>query len=297
MDTHTPDLDESAVKEFMNRLPDITNNPRAVNVSMLAARSRKARQFMGIKVHDLVVEREETYAEALEPIDLSVVRGIYNDSSKELDVFQANQREWKSRWFNRIYNFHLLQQLGKFDYARYDEKLKVQTVHQIPTVCMGIFCCVSPRDIIKAFASFEKDNIQMAIRQTENDLVELGKHNSRFFGHLHKHRCEQWNFLTVDIDEPEIYKDVYDMLTPFKKWGISQTSRGYHIVLDLSKEQDCKDFYGGQNTGIKLQDATHFKLEEKFKGKFDWQNNAQEPVWGTLYYKDATTLNYVKIIE
>jgi hypothetical protein len=297
MNIQIPDLDESSVKEFMNRLPDITDNPRAVHLSMLAARSRKARQFMGIKVHDLVVERSEVYTEDPIEIATSVVRGVYNNSTKGVDAHDANTKEWKSRWFNRINNYHLLQHAGIHDYGRFDDKTMTYQLYKIPSVCMGIFACVSPRDIIKAFADFESKNIKYAIGQSPTDLVELGKHSSRFFGQLHKHKCDGYNFVTIDVDEPSMFPEARDMLTPFKKFGISHTSRGYHIVLDLCNKQAEKDFYGGKNTNLKIQDSPYYKLQEKFAGKFDFQNNAQEPVWGTLYYAEKDKLNWVTIIE
>jgi hypothetical protein len=203
--------------------------------------------------------------------------------------------EWKSRWTNRIINFHNLQHFGIHDYGRFDDKTMTYQLYKIPSTTMGIFACVSPRDILKAYASLQKMNSDYSIKQSPTDIVELGKLSSRFFGDLHKHKAEGYNFVTIDIDEPSIFPEVRDMLTPFKKWGISHTSRGYHIVLDLCKEQDAQDFYGGKK--IKIQNAPYFLLQKKFEGKFDFQNNAQEPVWGTLYYAEKDKLNWVTIIE
>ena len=51
-------LNEDVTKEFIKRLPELSINPPTVHLQMLAARSRKAREIMGLKVHDLVIERK-----------------------------------------------------------------------------------------------------------------------------------------------------------------------------------------------------------------------------------------------
>jgi len=285
-----PELHEEDVKYFMNKLPDITNLANGVHLEMLAARSRKAREMLGIKIHDLVVER-------------SIVRGIYNTSEEPENVAFINNAEWKTRWFDRIYNYHVLQHAGKHDYGKFNEETKQYVMHQIPAQAMGIFATISPRDVLKATKDIMNNNIGYIIQQRDLDIRELSKISSRMFGCLHKHKLKGYNYVTIDIDDPSIYEEARDMCTPFPIWIINRTSRGYHIVLDLCREQDAMDFYGKSKVVTiggrkqKIQDGTHYKLQEKFKGQFDFQHDAQEPVSGSLYYKTKDALNYVEIIQ
>lgn len=253
---------ESDVKYFIEKLPELCY-PSHVHLLMLAVRSRKAREMMGVKCKDLVVERK-------------VIRDI---------------PDWRSRYFNSVYNLSILQHHGRFETKEI----------LAPPQSMGIFGTLSPRNVTSALEQLTTENMQhlFAVGKIGNtpehwqlEMAELAKQNSKWFGALHAHRTKPWHYVTIDIDEPSIYPEVRDMVTSLNIWMITQTSRGYHIILDLTKSEDAKAYYG-----TKPQDGIHFKLIEKFKGKYDFQHDSQEPIAGTLYYKVKDELNYVRIIQ
>ena len=230
---------------------------------MLAIRSRKAREMMGVKVKDLVVERK-------------IIRAM---------------PDWKDRYFNAVYNTSVLQHIG-----RYEAKGNLA-----PSQCMGIFATLAPRNVVVALEQLSKDNMSYLFIlgnpvygqvTKDNAMIELSKQTSKYFGALHAHRVKAYHFVTIDIDDPSIYPLVKDMTSPLNIWMITETSRGYHIILDLSKSSDAEAYYGR-----KPQDGIHYQLDHKFKGLFDFQRDSQEPVAGTLYYREKDKLHYVGIVQ
>lgn len=67
-------IKEDQLTEFTKRLPDITIVPPTTHLMMMAIRSRKAKEIMGVKLKDLVVERE-------------IIRPVSN---------------WRARYFNAV---------------------------------------------------------------------------------------------------------------------------------------------------------------------------------------------------
>lgn len=255
---------ESDLKYFINKLPDLTDASMA-HLIMLAVRSRKAREMLGYKVKDLVVERK-------------IIRRI---------------EDWKDRYFNAVYNLSVLQHEGRFNAKG----------TLAPSEAMGIFATLSPRNVRTALADLMKDNMSMLFTigndtygevTKQNAMMELAKQTSKFFGALHSHRTKSFHFVTLDIDDDvdRVYKEMMDIVSPLNIWMVTETSRGYHIILDLSKSEDAKAYYG-----TKPQDGIHFKLQEKFKGKYDFQRDSQEPCLGTAYYRELGKIHYVKLIQ
>ena len=253
---------ESDVKYFINKLP-VLNKPEYTHLIMLAVRSRKAREMMGVKVKDLVIERK-------------IIRTI---------------PDWKERYYNAVYNLSVLQHMG-----RYEAKEILA-----PPQAMGIFATLSPRNVMTALEQVTNENMKHIFTigrlheynsVSDLEMIELAKQTSKFFSALHSHRIRDYHYVTIDIDEPSIYPEVKDMVSPLNIWMITETSRGYHVILDLSKSSDAEAYYGK-----KMQDGIHFKLDQKFKGKYDFQRDSQEPIAGTLYYKEKDKLHYVRIIQ
>jgi hypothetical protein len=255
---------EEDLKYFINKLPDL-NRPEYVHLIMLAIRSRKAREMMGVKVKDLVVERE-------------IIRKI---------------DDWKLRYFNSVYNMSVLQHMGKYEVKG----------NYAPAQCMGIFATLSPRNVITALEQLTNENMKHLFSLSKPDgtvinyhleMMELAKQTSKYFGALHAHRDRKYHFVTLDIDQDsnQTLVGMLDMVSPLNIWMVTETSRGFHIILDLSKSSDAEAYYGK-----KPQDGIHFKLAEKYKDKYDFQRDSQEPVAGTLYYKEKDTLHYVRIIR
>ncbi len=248
---------ESDVKEHVRRMPDLIE-PYESHLLMVAVRSRKAKEMMGFKCHDLVVERK-------------VIRQIIDGN-------------WKERYFNSIYNLAVLQCTGRYD-----------TPHGIvPMEAMGIFATLSPRNVIRATEEFLKDDIELIVKNNKESIIELAKVNSRFFGNLHKHRATGKRFVTVDIDEggKQAFEIVKDYTSVLPIWMITETSRGWHFILDVSKPSDAEAFFHNAK-GIKKQ----IKEDKRLPYKIDIQNDSQEPIAGTLYFKERGKLNYVKIIQ
>ena len=253
---------ESDVKEFINRLPNL-NNSSQVHLLMLAVRSRKAREMLGFKVKDLVVERK-------------IIRAI---------------EDWKDRYFNAVYNMSILQHMGRFNTKGV----------LAPAESMGIFGTLSPRNVITALEQLTTENMKHLFSISKPDvlvythqleMMELAKQNSKWFGALHAHRDRDYHFVTIDIDDPSIYPLVKDITSPLNVWMITETSRGYHIILDLSKSSDAEAYYGR-----KPQDGIHYQLDHKFKGLFDFQRDSQEPCLGTAYYRKRGEIHFVTLIQ
>jgi hypothetical protein len=241
---------------------------------MLAVRSRKAREMMGIKVKDLVVERK-------------IIRAI---------------PDWKERYFNAVYNMSILQHLG-----RYEAKGNLA-----PSQCMGIFATLSPRNVVTALEDLTKENMShlFSLNRPNSkshpesfttfklhydlEMMELAKQTSKFFGALHAHKIKDYHFVTLDIDQDakEVLKGMLDIVSTLTVWMVTETSRGYHIILDLTKSEDAKAFYGS-----KPQDGIYYQLDQKFKGKYDFQRDSQEPVCGSCYYQVKDKIHYVRIVQ
>lgn len=202
-------VDESQLDEWVRRLPEITVSPPTTHLLMLAIRSRKAKEIMGVKLKDLVVERD-------------IIRPVSN---------------WRLRYTNAVYNLGLLQVEGHYEY---------RDVLVRPEVC-GVFGTVTPRDVGSAVADLMKENVQYAFQHNDAAMFELGKQSSRFFGFLHQHKAGGQHFLTVDVDKPEVYVQARDLVTPLPIHMITKTARGYHIVLNLSRGEDARAFYSQEH--------------------------------------------------
>jgi len=71
---------------------------------------------------------------------------------------------------------------------------------------------------------------------------------------------------------------------------MTETSRGYHIVLDISEPEHAKTFYGQEKVMQKLG------LDYAERG-LEIQRDSQEPIPGTKYFRDDGSLHYVRLIQ
>jgi len=213
---------ESDVKEFINRLPELSQEPPETHLVMLAVRSKKAKELLQVKIRDLVVER-------------AILRP---------DPF------WRKRYFSKVHNFAALQYNGF-----YDLKESV-VVPRVPTEAMGILATLSPRNVYFAITELMSENIKYLYEHSLLSGMELAKENSRFFGFLHKHKQKGWNFVTLDIDsrDDDIFRGCLDMSSCFPKFMVTETSGGWHIVLSLNNSQSAKDFYVGGGIWDKMHE-------------------------------------------
>jgi len=250
---------EEDVKEFIRRLPDLSTTPPTTHLIMLAARSKKAKKLYGMKIRDLVVERK-------------VVRNI---------------PEWRNRYFNRVYNVATLQVHGKFD---------LKGNMSVPEV-MGLYATISPRSVIKAICDVSKSNIDNLYQRDDFNNANLARMHTNYTSKLHKYRQGGHHFATLDIDPSSpsegkrLLKEITDKVEPHIPIFITtETSSGYHIVLDISKGEHAKIYYG--------QESLQHKLALEYtKDGLEFLKQPQEPIPGTRYYRPNGDLHYVRIVR
>lgn len=245
---------ESDTHEFIDKLPTLTLEPLIVHLIMVAIRSRKARLILNIKLKDLLVERK-------------IIRPLGNVT--------------RERYFNAVYNYALLQHGGRYNFKEIS----------VPKEVMAIYATLSPRDVKFAVADLMRENIQMMFQNDRSAMMQLAKQGSRFFGALHRHRAKGTHFITVDIDvlDKKLFKKVKDIVSPLPVWMITETSRGYHFILDLSRGDDAKAFH--EDTGI----CHALRIKYAKKG-LEIQRDSQEPVPGTFYCREDGSKHFVKIL-
>lgn len=257
----TDPLIESDVKEFIRRLPEIHQEPPEAHLVMIAVRSRFARELMGIKVQDLVVERK-------------IIRP---------------KTDWRVNYFQKVLNLAVLQQNGSYWVQKKTTTGTVYETHLVPHEAKALYATVGPRSATRAVVELIKlcaDNLSEA-----NKHENLSRIDVDFFSRLHANRSPlSPKLCTVDIDVADHFKDVRDRLSVFKPWMVTKTSRGYHIILDLTGSEYAKEFHIGGG----IWD----KIHQKYGDEVELQRDSQEPIPGSLYRKlHSTEPNYVKILE
>lgn len=244
---------EGDVREWVRRLPDLTVNPPMTHLLMLAIRSRKAKEQLGQKMKDLVIERD-------------IIRAMPG---------------WRDRYFNAVCNMAVLKEYGRYEF---------RDITVTPGVT-GIFGTVAPRDVMNAVSELVKENVTLAFQHNDEAMYELAKQTSKYFGLLHKHKTGGFHVSTVDVDDASIYPQVRDEVSVLPRYMTTKTSRGYHIILNLSRGEDAMAFYRSdkEHPGILSKLKLHLKV--------DIQRDAQEPIPGTRYASVEDINNYVRIIE
>lgn len=255
---------ESDVKEFVGRLPELC--PETVHLCMMAARSRITKHILNTHAKDIVVERD-------------VIR---------------NRENWRVGYVDKIFNLSLLQESGKYSFDRESNRNIT-----IPNVSLGLFSTVNPRSSIVATKELVSDAIKRRF-EDPNDIRTFDRIDVEFFGRLHASRWNksQAKYITLDVDDAEIYKEIYDLVSPFEKLMITKTARGYHIVLNLSGKDIGREFYQPGH-------GVWPKIHETYNNggcRVELQRDSQEPIPGTKYAvcipgQPINTENYVKIIE
>ena len=243
-------IQEQQTKDFIKLLPELTVSPPSVHLLMLAARSRLAKVMHGVKIKDIVVERD-------------IVRPV------------ANGRD---RYFDKVYNIAVLQNNGRY---------KWNDILVSPKV-MGIFATLSPRNVYSSIVDLQKDTLTFLYQRDLSANLEVAKTHVLFFSALHKHKNRDYNFFTLDIDDPTLYPAIKDEVSRFNRLTTLQTSRGFHIILNLSNPNHAKEWYQGNFLS---------QLKLKYPNGLDLQNDAQEPIAGTIYYKPTGELHYVTMVD
>jgi hypothetical protein len=243
------EMDESLVKEFIGKLPEISAGIPTTHLVMLACRSRLAKLTMHVKIKDLVVERK---------------------------IIRPNE-DWRRKFFLKVHNMEVLRTGAWYNYK---DAL-------ISPTCFGQFATVIPRAVRNAVRKQFIGMIKASLDGENNYLYRL---DVKAFASLHGSAYRKdFNVVTVDIDDAEIYTDVRDTLSVLNAWMITRTSRGYHVILDLSKKEDAAAFFRGN--GI------WHALREKYGSTVELQKDPQEPVPGTFYFAEKREGNLVRIME
>lgn len=274
MDIKIPDLNIDDVKEFRDKLPEITDdtNPKTGHLMMLAFRSRKAREICNRKLQsDLVVER-------------AVIRG---------------RNDWKDRWTDTIINNNVLQHIGSYTVRFTNPDNSGYTWVKAPPEAFGNFATVNPRDVLSAVALLMKENnehlINLARNQDGSDMVRLSKTGTRFFSSMHKCQAKGSRIVDIDVDveDKEINSIVRDLISPLPIWMVLYTTRGFHYLLDVTKPSDA-EFYFHSKYGIKgyIQE----NLVNRMKVHIDFNEDPQPPIAGCLYYRDKGIPRWVEIV-
>ena len=245
-------LNESSLKEFIRRLPELSLEPPSVHLIMLAVRSRKAKQILGLKIKDLVVERK-------------IVR----------------PSNWRDRYFKAAYNLALLQHHGLYYYKGV----------KIPIEAKAIYATLTPRSVYHAVSDLLKESVSYIFQGDESAKYQLSKLDVRFFGCLHRHKLRSKHYVTLDLDngDKQLLKQILDDVSMLPVFMVTETSRGYHIVLNLSNPDDARVFYG--------QERLMQKLGLKYADKgLEIKRDALEPIPGTLYPREDGSVHYVRIL-
>ena len=278
---------ESDVKEFISRLPDLSVSPPTVHLAMLCVRSKKVKELLGYKLSDLVVERD-------------IIRALMHSGGVELSVGEM-ESNWRDRYFAKIHNLAILQH-----YGHYDVKTEKKSIPQIPKEAMGILATLSPRSVYNATAMVMKDNVTFMLSRDESSDISLAMENSRFFGALHKAKARGTHYVTVDVDtlDTDVFKKVLDETSSYKKFMVTETSGGYHIVLNLNKPDDASAWHGEnggqQKLGLMFPPTIVDIPNSKEKKKInivEIQTDGQEPCPGTAYFRKGGASHFVRIIE
>jgi hypothetical protein len=272
---------ESDVKEFISRLPNLSTNPPTVHLAMLCVRSKKVKELLGYKLSDLVVERD-------------IIRALMHSGGIELSVGEM-ESNWRDRYFAKIHNLAILQH-----YGHYDVKTEKKSIPQIPKEAMGILATLSPRSVYNAIAMVMKDNVTHMLSRDESSNISLTMENSRFFGALHKSKAKGTHYVTVDVDtlDTDVFKKVMDETSSYKKFMVTETSGGFHIILDLCKPEDAASWHGEnggqQRLGLLFPPIV---VDSKNKNIIEFQTDGQEPISGGYYARKGGLPHFVRIIE
>jgi hypothetical protein len=263
------EIHENAISEFVKRLPDLSLYPPTAHLVMLASRSKKIKELVaGVKIQDVVVER-------------SIMREQY---------------EWRDKYFNKVYNYSVLQAHGV-----YGVKTELRDIPRLPPEVMGIFGTIQPRAVIPAVVEMMGDNLKAFTETNEHGGETLARTATRMFGYLHKSKMKGLNFVTVDVDTRDrtVYDYVYDMLSPFKKFMTTETSGGYHFVLNVTESGQAEEFYRVASPkqpkeGVWEKICQYAKRENV---QIELQRDAQEPIPGTLYCRKGGEHFIVRFFE
>ena len=163
----------------------------------------------------------------------------------------------------------------------------------MPVEATAIVGTICPRDAVRAAKNFVGET--QAILWSSDFLARrnLSKLNAALFSNLHKVRAKGTYAATLDIDM-DSFKTLVDVLDIVngncRVWFKTRVSRGYHTVLDLRDREDATRFH--------MPGGVLWTIRAAFPNKeVEVLFDPQEPVPGTLYYRESGEPFYVEFFD
>jgi hypothetical protein len=194
-------------------------------------------------------------------------------------------QQWRETYFDTVDRYSLLQTEATYH---------IKGVNA-PVITRGIFATLSPRSVPNALVQLMSDNIRLVHQNDTMAKIELAKQESRFFAALHAHRSKGHHFVTIDIDTNGLVDSILNEVSPLPVWMVTKTSRGNHIILDLSRPEDADAYY---KPGPGSSPSVDKRIMARYKNVVHFQRDSQEPIPGCLYFADNDlTPRYVEIVQ
>jgi hypothetical protein len=196
----------------------------------------------------------------------------------------TNSSWWKVLYLNTVRNLSILQEQGYYVVKKDGTPIPVQS--------RCVLAIISPRDVIKSSKEFVRTTTDILWSRDALATTGLNILNKNLFSTLHREKHRKFNFVTADIDSDDqtVFKMVSDKCSVLPKFMVTKVSSGWHIVLNLCKPSDAAAFW--EKKGVKSQ------IEDILtRTPIDILLDPQEPIPGTLYYKETGERHYVQLLE
>jgi len=258
---------EEELIKFINLLPDLQEYH--VYILMLMIRSRFAKQLLGIKVKDVVLEREVV------PWYKPNWRGDFVRKVRKLVVLGENA--------DKI--FIVSKEKGEFSVP--------------PQVC-GIVCVMNQANVKQALCDFLNETLKLLVLQ--NDFENAHKVWKRYVAQLHKRAKKTFHVLDLDVKDENIFNEVMSELDKYNQpYFIIETSRGYHFIINLKTFSEDKKLAGKFFTEfvkkyVPEKQKTLYEIDENNVKKplIEYQTQAMSPIPGTLYGGFPIKIVYIR---
>jgi len=216
-----------------------------------------------------------------------LAKEITGDKIKDLvlerSIVQPTLR-WRDMYLNAVHNLEELQKNGTY--------IVKQTGMDIPVQARCVLGIVCPRDVAKSARILVQETQKILWSKDAIAYTGLARLNKQLFSYLHKEKLRSYNFVTIDIDAPDegIFEEVRRICEPIPKLMITEVSRGWHVVLDLNKHDDAAKFYSPNGPRSQLNKIFSRTAVEVLQ-------DPQEPIPGTMYFRETGEEHHVKLVE
>jgi len=243
--------------KFVNLLPDIEEG-RAY-ILMLMIRSRLAKQLLGVKVKDIVLERKVV-------------------------AWYEQRYDWRSVFVRKVKELSILAKHSNEIYVISKEKGEVP----VPPEATGIVCVLNQSDVRQALCDFMNETMKLLVLQ--NDLENAHKVWKRYVANLHKRVKRIFHVLDLDTKDENIFNEIMSELDKYKQpYFVIETRRGYHFVIDLRVFAEDRKLAGKFFTEfvhryVPEKQKVLYEIENgNKKPLIEYQTQAMSPVPGTVY--------------